>query len=272
MNRIDLSLFNKIEDANIRFNQDFWTKVVKQPDSLILLNEEIPDDPYLNYATKIFEFKKNSPFINKTEEIFHKENTPPTFYIAPYTPKELVDVLQKEGYQPFAHDAWMFFDPSSQAPSIPVENLEIKKVQTEEELDKFTEVFVEVYSKGEPDDPYQGLSPLYAKFLKKQFHRTGPSFAAEFYLALFDDEAVGTGTLFYDQEIGGLYGLGVLPKVRRLGIGKSIQSTWVRRAKELGLKYIYLVTEVGSRNEKIFTKFGFETKFMGLELTKRTLA
>jgi len=262
-------LIQKIEDANLRLNESFATRIIRRPDVTIFLNEEIPDDPYLNLATKISDPENVESFVAEVSETFESRGIASSFYLSSYTSSKVKSFLLAQGYGEFANDSWMFWDLNKESFSELIEGLEIKRVETEQELDDFTKVFVEVYSKGEPDDPYQGLSPLYDKFLRKRFYQEGKDSEAEYYNAYWHGKAVGTGSLLHDGEIGGMFSLAVLPEFRKLGIGKALQARRVERARELDLQYLYLITEAGSRNEKIFAKAGFRTEFGNLELVKR---
>lgn len=259
---MDPIFVRKVELANVNLNRDFATEVVGRPGYSIYLNSEIPEDPYLNFTTFI---KTNDPksLIEEVEAEFRSRRISPSFYISPTTEaRGLEEKLVERGYQLHAHDAWMFFDPKKTLPLAQTEAA-IKKVETDKEFGQFVKIFIEVYSKGQPDDPYQGLSPLYGKFLWKRFRRDEPESRGEYFLAILNGRPVGIASLLYNSEVAGFYSLAVLPPYRRLGIGRALQVARVKRALELGLRLIYLVTEVGSRNEKIFPKSGFQTEFNG---------
>lgn len=259
---MDSASIRKIELANVYFNRDFATEVTQRPNYTLYLNREIPDDHYLNFATFI-ETNDPAALIKEVETKFRTRGISPSFYISPTTHAPGLEAkLLENGYQLAAHDAWMFFDPKETPPPAKTAAV-IKRVETDQEFDQFTKVFVEVYSKGEPDDPYQGLSPLYAKFFWQEFKNKNKDYASEYFLAFWDGEPVGTAVILYNREIAGFYGLAVLPQFRQLGIGRALQVARVERARERGVKFIYLVTAVGSRNEKIFPKSGFHTKFTG---------
>lgn len=260
---MDPQAIRKIELASVNFNRDFATEIIEKPGCIAYLNSEIPNDYYLNFATLI-EAKDPATLVTEMEHEYRSRGISPSFYISPSTKAPgLEKLLLNKGYELAAHETWMFFDPSCPIPPSPTEAV-IKRAVTDEDFTDFVNVFVEVYSKGEPDDPYQGLSPLYAKFFWKEFKDRGQKdYKSEYFVAYVEGKPVGTATVYYNDEIAGFYSLAVLPAFRRLGIGRALQATRVRRAKEIGVKFIFLVTAVGSRNEKIFPKSGFQTKFNG---------
>jgi len=266
---MDLDLIRKIEDEVIKMGEDWATEIIRLPEVIIYLNATAPEEHFLNYTFGITDPQNIPEFVSKVEGIFEERKAKPNFSIAPYTSAGLKDYLLNNGYEQESNNAWMFFDRKKEVPEFGSLEFEIKKVKNEEEFKEFARVMVEVFSKGEEDDPYQGFSTKWGEVLLDQYRDKGKDYLLETFLVYMDNQVVGGAQLLYKGEIGYLDWLSVLPKFRKLGIGKALQGTRVKRAKELGAKYICLITEVGSRNERIFTKFGFRTEFNSLDLIKK---
>ncbi len=83
---MDAKLIQRFEDVYILACMgDFFTREIKSKQCSIVFNDELPDDPYLNYATKI-EFKKDAKgLVKEIEDIFIVHKSIPSFYILPYT-------------------------------------------------------------------------------------------------------------------------------------------------------------------------------------------
>lgn len=266
---MDLEFVQRIENSTAKFFDSLATDIIKLPEATIILNKDLPCEPFLNYAADLNNPKNIPQLVKEVEESFEKHGAKPLFSISPYTARELGEYLRGQGYVQEANNGWMFFDPKREVPKYDKEDLEVKLVQNAEEFGEYADVFVEVFSKGEPDDPYKGLSPKWGDLLRERYRKGPDGFSLETYAVSLDDRVVGGAELYWDGEIAYMDGLAVLPKFRKLGVGKALQGTRVKRAKELGAKYICLITEVGSRNEEIFTRFGFKTEFTSQDLIKK---
>lgn len=250
----------EMENAHILFNMgDFFTKEIKNKNYSILFNDELPTDTYLNYATKISVKNNIEKFIDKTEKKFRKHKSIPAFYIMPNTAKTLENSLLKRGYSIFSTDAWM----------IPTKSIESKinaRLLRKEELEDFIRVYIEVFTKGEKDDPYHDMSPLLGEFLHRRL-TTRHKCKTEAFAAFIGNNLIGTVCLIYNNKYACVYSLAVLPEYRNKGAARSLLSKCVERTKELKVK-LFLQTVKGSRNEKIFKKLGFKTIFIGKYLYK----
>jgi len=264
-----IELIEKFENLNILFNMgDFFSREIKNTRCSILFNDELPEDPYLNYATKIKIKGNTAQAIKEIESIFVKHKSKPSFHILPYSyPKNLGSLLKKMGYKPFAIDSWMFFDLEKNTERSET-SVKIKKTGASE-IQEFKHVFNEVYMNGEEDDPYKNLSHLYGEFMVRRFGAKKKECETEHYSAFIGNKMVGVIALEHDKKIAGLYALAVLPEYRNMGAGRTLLVACIERAKELKLGHIFLQTEKGSRNEKIFKKIGFKTKFVGELLSKQ---
>jgi N-acetylglutamate synthase-like GNAT family acetyltransferase len=127
----------------------------------------------------------------------------------------------------------------------------------------YKNVFNEVYTKGEADDPYKNLSPLYGELTAQRFSKKPKGYSIACYAAFVENEMVGVVEMAFDKQNAGLYALAVLPKYRKMGAARSLISKCIADARKNGIKNIFLQTEKGGRNEKIFTKFDFKAKFKG---------
>lgn len=247
---------DKIFDTYIKFNIGyFFTKKIKLTDATILINEKLPNDYYLNYATLI-KAKESEQLISRVEKFFIGKSQTPYFYILPTTtPKNLAYSLAKHGYKVIYSDVWMRFG-RAELKGTTQDKFSIRKTK-KEECQRIKEIFNEVFTKGESDDPYHGLSQLYGKFFIDRLLDNKKDFKAEGYAAFIGNEMVGVCSLLHDGKISLIEGLAVLPKFRNMGIGEALVLSCVKESRKAGIKNVILSTENGSKNEKVFEKAGF---------------
>jgi ribosomal protein S18 acetylase RimI-like enzyme len=79
------------------------------------------------------------------------------------------------------------------------------------------------------------------------------------YMAEVDGKIIGKVHLSIEGDIGGIYGVGVLPEYRTKGYGREIITTAVEKLKEKGLKDIMLQVEAKNSNAlNLYKSCGFE--------------
>lgn len=262
------NLIQKFENLSILFNMgNFFSREIKHNEFSILFNDKLPDDPYLNYVTKIKVKGNVNRFITEMESKFIEHKSKPCFYLLSYSlPKILEKILTNKGYKPFTTDAWMFFNLKKNVAKTekPVKAKKIGKSK----LAEFKNVFNEVYMKGEEDDPYKNLSHLYGEFMVRRFLKKNNTCKTEHFAVFSKNKMIGIIAMVHDRKVAGLYALAVLPDYRKMGAGKALLSACILRAKELKLSHLFLNTEKNSRNEKIFKKLGFKTEFVAKQFYK----
>lgn len=263
-----LNEIKKIEKVLIKFNfGNFFSKKIKLTGGLALFCEDISDDTYLNYVTNIHVEGDINKFIQKVEKLYISKGSTPAFYILPTTfPKNMEKVLIKKGYKLFCSDAWMSFDLNKKV-NMFSKNMIIRRAKLEE-LKIVKQVFNEVFTKGEPDDPYRNLSHLYGELFYKRIASKHGSYNSEVYVALIENKIVGICNILYDRETAILEGLAILPKFRKMGVAKALLHTCIKRAQDVGLKRLFLWTEKDSRNENVFVKCGFKTEVVSKTIAK----
>ena len=140
-------------------------------------------------------------------------------------------------------------------------DLEIKEVDSKKDMKVFVGVFNQAYGGATPEEPYGALPPEYSEVLLESFNKEDKS--VKHYIGFINGEAAAIGTLIIGEGFGLLCNLGVSPKCRKRGFGGDMSLFRVKEAQRLGCGVIFLLTEEGSYNEKLFSKIGFETKFSG---------
>lgn len=252
----------EIENKHYEFQIGMYFSEAKQIEGTQLMYSNIVEDFYWNYATKINSTNPEK-LLKEVEEFFKKINRIPAIYITPWSkPENFTEIAEKMSYKNSASDAWMIYKGEKQEIS---ENIEIKEVKTEQEMQTLLEVFEKSYS--DPDDPYGIIPPAYKEALLKSFDNKGKKIIH--YLGFSEGKPVGLSTLIHNNEYGGIYNIGSIPKIRKKGIGTAISLHPINQAIDKGCKYIFLQTVPKSYNEKFYTKLGFETQFIGTAYVKK---
>lgn len=132
--------------------------------------------------------------------------------------------------------------------------------------DKFLEMAADYASAG--DDRYQKDAEDYEGFLKRlEMYRTGrdlPSHLvrANTFFLLAGDELIGRGDLRHELNdflsvMGGHIGYDVRPSERRKGYGSLILELTLEKAREIGLKRVFLTCDADNKaSAKIIEKHG----------------
>lgn len=221
-------------------------------DAMILSTTE--NESYFNFC--IHKDGDLQDCIARNTPVFAEYDRMPLFYISPassYYGKEI-------GLEKFADDAFMFLEDETILQNYqPDDSIKIQ-LCTDEEL------FIKIWgdSRKDPNDVYGVASEQTINGMRR-FFKTPPFGLGCFaVIAYKNDIPAANGISVYNNSFMLNIGLGVLPEFRGLGLGKAIMKFRCEKARELGIKAITLQTESGSRNEKIFEKMGFVTKFNGI--------
>ncbi|MCL5430285.1 MAG: GNAT family N-acetyltransferase [Candidatus Marsarchaeota archaeon] len=252
-----------IEMAHYRFMKGIFFAGAKQTkDALFLYSDKI-DDEFWNYAAKIsLKGKSLSEFLKTVVDFYSKLDRAPAIYLTSNAIRQNTSLLSKNGFVLKYADAWMVHNGNVKVQKIT--GLQIKKVSSKKDFDSFIRVFGEVYGDN-GTGPYAGLPKSYIDVLRESFSKGkgNNGTKVKYYIALMNGKPVGCGTLVHDKKAACLYSLGVLPKYRGKGIARTITMTRIHEAKSNRINTVFLQTEKGSYNEKLFRKFGFKTVFVG---------
>lgn len=126
---------------------------------------------------------------------------------------------------------------------IDIKKVDIKKVETEEEINKIYQLREQVFV-GE-----QGV-PL-------EIERDSADQKAIHIIAQYDNQSVGCGRIVFYQDTGKIGRLAVVKEYRGQGIGKALCSELINIATLKGYEQIILHAQLGSRG--FYEKQGFQT-------------
>ena len=160
------------------------------------------------------------------------------------SPAEISGCLAEEGFEPDAAGTLMIFDLANELEASTADNVDIRRVKTEEELEDFVKASEQAF--GEPD-AWQRTA--YADRLND------PDLAL--YVAYVSAEIAASARLEIgsSSSFGLLLGGGVAPSYRRMGIYRALVAERAREARRRNLRY--LVTDARETSKPILQNLGF---------------
>ncbi len=109
---------------------------------------------------------------------------------------------------------------------------------------------------------FHEISAITSEFdetMKKTFEKLIENIDCENYLIYSEGRPVGTGILFPNGKIGGIFNISTLPTDQRKGYGKAMMLFLMNRASELGLEHLLLLSSPAA--VKLYTDLGFKKAF-----------
>lgn len=146
-----------------------------------------------------------------------------------------IDTLLAYGLTTNETDVAMIADlTQANLPVAPPEGLTIKVVECADELQQFAGVLVRLFG---ASDEAQGVAAYFRQFR----HYSSSRFPAmRYYIGLYQNQVVATGTLFVGSETCGIYDIVTDDAWRRKGIGSAIFAELLRAATGFGHRYAVL--------------------------------
>jgi ribosomal protein S18 acetylase RimI-like enzyme len=162
--------------------------------------------------------------------------------------------LTQAGYKVRYRDLWMLADAQQV-----IESSASRECQQQIQsacLQDFLQCFLAAYSVAQAGDPYGVLSPAYAGAWGRLYPLKEGQL--ELLLAYENGQGVGCAAVLHGPSVSGLYGVGVLPAMRRRGIASALTQAAARAALQRGNRLLFLQTEQGSGAHRLYERFGFE--------------
>jgi len=184
-----------------------------------------------NPAEKIEALIEKAPAGNPISFWVHSENRT----------ERMVDILQEKGFAPIVTCPLM----SWAVESVSMQEVDIRPAERA--------VFNQISSEAFHFDPVT----------KEKYGNLLAQLDAEKFLIFWEDVPVGTGILFASGEVGGIFNIAVLPEYYGKGLAKAMTRYLMKRAKELGLKQVVLLSSPDV--ETLYSSLGFK-KIMDIKI------
>jgi GNAT superfamily N-acetyltransferase len=187
-------------------------------------------------------------------DYFQAKGLPTTIYVSPAcTPDDLSQhLLSRKFIKQEAEEAWLvLYDlPNSGLPA-PMRGTSVRPI-TKEEVSTFANTFMSAFEMPVDFAPYmaQLLQPCVG--LPGVYH----------YLAIADDQPIGTCSLLCHNQFGILGSVGVLPEYRKRGAATNLAVQAAVQAREQGIDTLMLQTTAGTGLERLLRISGFKKAFV----------
>lgn len=199
--------------------------------------------------------------IEEVENKLKRLDRKPAFYFENKPKLEpLKKLLSKKGYTQEGEDSMMFHDGKNIDKS---RFSEVKKVETEKDLNIFLKTFDQSYRKDDPKNPYGELGE-YLNVARKVWKKHHKSNKLEYFIAYKNGTPVAVSTLTNHENIGYISNVGSILAARGEGYGKHATMYCVNKSKKNGNTLHFLATEEGTNPNTFYKTQGFKTKFTAL--------
>lgn len=252
----------KFQDLEIGIS---WDKIVDLGFATINYSELDPSS-FSNFALVRQLLTDNQ--ISKLEQLFRSLDRNSSIY---FENKEELNILAEKfeqlSYKKILHDSWMFYE--SDLPNLEKFNF-IKKVENNDDLETFIDVFDKSYVKNDPQNPY-GEVKNFLSPVRNAWKKFGKKNRLEYFIVYKNDISVAVAALNNFEGMGYVSCVGSLPEFRGQGLGKAATLWAVRTSIENGNKIHCLATEEGNYPNEFYKRIGFKTKFTALQMAKQNI-
>ncbi len=203
--------------------------------------------------------------IKEVEDLFISRDRKPSIFFENRSDLEnLKEKLTEMSYRKSFEDSWMFY--ISTTPDLDSFR-SVKKVENNEDLEIFLDVFDRSYVVDDPKNPY-GDVKNFIPSARKSWKEFGSSNRIEYFIVYNNGKPGAVSALNSFGNIGYISCVGSLPEFRGLGLGKTATLYSVKESMENGNSIHCLATEEGTYPNEFYKRIGFETKFRAINMIK----
>jgi ribosomal protein S18 acetylase RimI-like enzyme len=199
------------------------------------------------------------------EELQKLERKAAIYFVNKDDLNPLSEFLTQNGYVKDYEDSWMFYKDLAISES---RFNQVKKVETEQDLETFLKTFDNCYQKDDPINPYGELGD-YLKVAEKVWHKHKDTNRLEYFIAYKETKPVAVATLTNYEGIGYISNVGSLREVRGEGYGKLVTLFCVYTSQKHNNSIHCIATEEGTYPNDFYKRIGFETLFTGICYTQK---
>ncbi len=206
--------------------------------------------PLLNGVLRTqFPPDKSDQFIAETISHFKWKNLPFSWCLDHRTlPQDLGKKLELSGFSFLGPIQGMALNLQDYCRPIPFPSpIKIKPVNTKEMLWQMGQVLEKTYTTNAQ------VINEYTKLLENKGLTSLRPF--RHFIAEYQNETVGCATLFIEDEVAGIYNLGVLQESRHIGVAKELVYEMIQTAIDMNCRFIVLDTALSGA--ALFKKIGF---------------
>lgn len=248
------SRYEKNEDSWF----SLWSENVTLGPAKLLVNPIFSDDPLFNHVTIDIRSKSISDIelLTKIISYFAEKNIPPSLYIMP-SQMSLVSFrsLENKGFYLYDRLLTLSFDTSSQLAQ-PCEDT--ITMQNDDHLENWVKVFTQSFSMNTRSLPE--ILHIVQKVSKFDL--------CTFYGVLAADKIAGVAAGYSNDNVGGVYCLGVLPAFRQKGLASKLLRRVLYDLSSKGNKFLCLQTLAKDNLVGFYRRIGFVPKYNKMIYTR----
>jgi len=266
---VSLTAYNLLiamEDKELSLAKELTMRVVKAWEASLNNPKPININDTIRFWTSGFTYNTNSIFassyrseeeavgaINMVKEKAEGLTGLTEWWVTPSTnPDNMCQILQEHGFALYrdltvmVHKLDCGFDDDRENSEICV-----KRLTDPDEIEGWDALLAEAF--GRTGSPHE----RYLEFLKSDLQAKHK----EYYAGYYNEQLAGTGCLVIFDDYAYLYNGAVGSKFRQKGIAKKMAKFVLLRLKNLGLKYVFVITGTDSISKKMSENLGFKKLF-----------
>ncbi len=230
--------------------------LTNEPNSVIFKDSKftkIYSGANLPFFNSIFDISFSGQDLESFLESLEKEQKHLGIPLTLWAEDEMPQFL-KRNYKTPGPNFGMVLDVDKANLSLKKPGIDIVKVETEQQVDRFIDIYVHVFG-------FQSQIDFFRKLFLEILHSQSPPWIN--YLGILNGKAVGCSSLTLTRDdtgrlLGGFYNAAVKPDARGKGIATAMACQRVRDAKELGIDYVSIILMADAMARGYCKKMGFK--------------
>ncbi len=222
-------------------------------DDVVITTSDVFPSPDANHACLLRATAQTvDHLITTVINHFKAKHLDTTIFVSPAcTPSDLPDrLLARQFTRKEAEEAWLAFDLANSQLPAPLPNVMVRPVARDEVL-TIAEIFLATFEM--PTD----LAPFLARLLEPSLEVP----TVHHYIALIEEQPVGTCSLLRYENFGILGSAGVLPTHRGSGAATNLVIRAAADARKRGVDTLITQTTADTRLERLLRLSGFKRAF-----------
>lgn len=249
--------------AHLGAQRGFYFDEIKELESgPFIAFSQLLADPYWNFAIATDQQLQSQDTVSALKQEFTSKSRHAAILAVsgveevPITPKNASLV---------AEEVWMTVSRSDLIEPEKTK-LTFEKISTETQISTAVDVFSDAYTTETIGEGYSSLPPEYSHAFRRGLSRA-QQFGSIHLLGVDDGIAVATASVFFSNNVVGLYNVAVTRQARGRGYGSRISFEALSVAFGMGASECFLQTEPRSVVERLYSRLGFHTRFTGKYFT-----
>lgn len=252
----NLELLEKLNKFYIYANEGLYIDRIIKKDTYIMTYSKYVKDYDCNY---IIDINNNTNF-DEVDKEMKMVNRIPCYIITPLSSiyKNRNAVFDKNKYDEVSNEVWQIYKDFENVDKINSNCILNVTLEKTNDMEKVAEITYKSFCTGDKSDPYGDFDSGYLELYKNYNNKTESTYTREFYFIKVNEKIVGCTVSVFDDEIFGIYGIGIMKEYRGKGIGTETIKQQLNICKQKNKKIAFLQTEDGFYPANLYRKIGFK--------------